>query len=127
MQDSAIVNANELNHLLKTDKSEKIKNSELLKNPENLEEFKKHVSTLAKKNKDTLYKDFNKGILHLNNYSGVKKYRSIRRAIRRGHVSIFGDVYPNRPFKNIESKKGNITYKKKRYYEQLKHRNRQYA
>lgn len=38
------------------------------------------------------------GLLHLIDYSGVKRFKSIRRAIRRGHVSVHGSIYPNRPF-----------------------------
>lgn len=35
------------------------------------------------------------------NYSAVSKFKSVRRAIRRGHMDlIFGLVYPNRPFNN---------------------------
>ena len=56
--------------------------------------------------------------------SKEEETRSIRRAIRRGHVSIFGEIYPKRPFKNIKFKKGNITYMKKRLYEQYIHKNR---
>lgn len=66
--------------------------------------------------------DFKEGILHLRDYSGVRKFKSIRRAIRRGHVSIYGDIYPHRPFKNIPAKKGSITYKKKKLYEQFTHK-----
>lgn len=33
------------------------------------------------------------------NYSAVSKFKSVRRAIRRGHMNlVFGLVYPNRPF-----------------------------
>lgn len=87
-------------------------------------EFKKHVKDVAEANRQKLYDDFNEGILYLKDYSGVKKFKSIRRAIRRGHVSIFGDIYPRRPFKNIKRGKGNVTYNKKRAYEQITHRNR---
>lgn len=66
--------------------------------------------------------DLDNGILNLRDFSGVSKFKSIRRAIKRGHVSIFGDVNPKRPFKNIRSKKGNVTYAKKRLYEQLTHK-----
>ena len=35
------------------------------------------------------------------NYSAVSKFKSVRRAIRRGHVDIMsGVIYPNRPFNN---------------------------
>ena len=89
-----------------------------------VEEFKKHIKVVAKANRQQLYDDFSKGILHLKDYSGIKKFKSIRRAIRRGHVSVFGDIYPKRPFKNISRGKGSVTYNKKRAYEQLTHRNR---
>lgn len=68
--------------------------------------------------------DFNNGILHLQDYSGVKKFKSIRRAVRRGHVSLLGDVYPKRPFKNCKAKRKSVTFMKRRLYEQSKHRNK---
>lgn len=82
------------------------------------------IHQVAKNNRDKLEEDFNAGILHLVDYSGVKKFKSIRRAIRKGQVSIFGEVYPHRPFKNISSKRGTPNYMQKRYYEQLTHKNR---
>lgn len=88
------------------------------------EEFKEHIKVVAKANRQQLYDDFSKSILHLRDYSGVKRFKSIRRAIRRGHISVFGDIYPKRPFKNISRGKGSVTYNKKRAYEQLTHRNR---
>lgn len=96
---------------------------EKLVKPVSEEKFKEKVKEMVKYNETIILEDFEKGILHLKDYSGVKKFKSIRRAIKRGHVSIFGEVYPKRPFKNIESPKGSITYNKKRMYEQLKHRN----
>lgn len=95
-----------------------------LSKPIPVEEFKERVNQMAVANHQQVIDDFEKGILHLRDYSGVKGFKSIRRAIRRGHVSLFGDVYPRRPFKNIKSKKGSITYKKKRLYEQFTHKNR---
>lgn len=93
--------------------------------PVSEKEFKEKIKDIVENNKTTLIEDFEKGILHLKDYSGDKKFKSIRRAIRRGHVSIFGEVYPKRPFKNISRPKGSVTYNKKRIYEQLKHRNKQ--
>ena len=84
------------------------------------------IHQAAKNNREKLEEDFNAGILHLVDYSGVKKFKSIRRAIKRGHVSIFGEVYPHRPFKNISSKRGSLNFMQKRYYEQLTHKNRMY-
>ena len=94
-----------------------------LTKPISEEEFRKQIHKAAVANYDKVIKDFEKSILHLRDYSGVRKFKSIRRVIRRGHVSIFGEVYPKRPFKNIKSKKGNITYMKKRLYEQFTHKN----
>lgn len=36
-------------------------------------------------------------------FSAVNKYRSVRRAFRRGHVDIYGRIYPKRPFNNRKS------------------------
>ena len=86
------------------------------------EEFKEQIHEAALSNAAQVARDFEYGILHIRDFSGVKRFKSIRRAIRRGHVSIWGDVYPHRPFKNIKSKKGNVTYTKKRLYEQFTHK-----
>lgn len=97
--------------------------------PISQEEFEKKIHEVAEANRRKIEEDFcgkepGKEILHLRDYSGVRKFKSIRRAIRKGYVSLFGEVYPKRPFKNIKSKKGSITYMKKRYYEQFTHKNR---
>jgi hypothetical protein len=88
------------------------------------EDFKKQIHEAAIANYQQVVADFEKGILHLRDYSGVKKFKSIRRAIRRGHVSIYGDVYPRRPFNNKKRGAGSITYQKRRLYEQATHKNR---
>ena len=103
---------------------EEVKEDKKLIAPISEEEFKEQIHQAAFANYEQVIEDFKHGILHLRDYSGVKKFKSIRRAIRRGHVSIFGEVYPKRPFKNITSKKGNVTYRKKRLYEQFTHKNR---
>ena len=64
------------------------------------EEFKDTLD----KHKEQIIEDVKNGKLFLRNYSGVSKFKSVRRAIRRGHMSIFGDIYPNRPFNNRTSK-----------------------
>lgn len=33
-------------------------------------------------------------------FEAVRKFRSVKRAMRRGHVSPIGEPYPNRPFNN---------------------------
>lgn len=95
-----------------------------LTQPISEEEFRKQIHEAAIANHQKVFDDFEHGILHLRDYSGVKKFKSIRRAIRRGHVSIYGDVYPKRPFNNKKRGPGSITYTKRRLYEQFTHKNR---
>jgi hypothetical protein len=73
---------------------------------------------------DLLKEDFDNGILHLYNYEAVGKFKSVRRAIRRGHVSMMGDIYPKRPFKNCKAKRKSVTFMKRRLYEQSRHLNK---
>lgn len=56
------------------------------------------------------------------NYSAVSKFKSVRRAIRRGHVDLmFGIVYPNRPFNNRKPTSGRTHNQlKKRIYGQIR-------
>lgn len=92
----------------------------------NEEEFKDYLE----KNRIDVVGDFyERNILHLVTYEAVGKFKSIRRAIRRGHVSLEGIIFPKRPFKNkantCKRKKhhsGTINERKKMIYEQLKHR-----
>lgn len=80
------------------------------------EEFEEYLS-------NNIAKDFyENNILHLINYSSGNRVRSIRRAIKRGHMSVDGILYPKRPFNNTKSKKGSINDKKKEIYGRLKHR-----
>ena len=88
------------------------------------EEFKDYL----KDNKVDIEKDFyENSILHLRTYDAVKRFKSVRRAIRRGHISLDGVIYPKRPFNNAKHKKGSLNDEKKRIYEQLKHRQRKSA
>lgn len=88
------------------------------------EEFKDYL----RDNKVDIVKDFYEdSILHLRTYDAVKRFKSVRRAIRRGHISLDGVIYPKRPFNNVKHKKGSLNDKKKRIYEQLKHRQRKSA
>ena len=52
-----------------------------------------------KKTKESQYNE-SKMMLHLAIYSAVGKYKSIRRAIRKGHVTSLGEEAPKRPFNN---------------------------
>lgn len=88
------------------------------------EEFKDYL----KDNRVDIVKDFyENNILHLRTYEAVKKFKSVRRAIKRGHISLDGIIYPKRPFNNAKHKKGSLNDEKKRIYEQLKHRQRKTA
>lgn len=60
------------------------------------------------------------GYLSLRTFEGVHKFRSIRRAIRRGWASLYGDVFSKRPFSNRKDKKGTETYNRKLIYEQYR-------
>lgn len=55
------------------------------------------------------------------NYNAVRQFKSVRRAIRRGHMDLFsGMVYPNRPFSNKKATKGReMNELKKAIYGQL--------
>lgn len=88
------------------------------------EEFKDYL----KDNRVDIVKDFyENNILHLRTYEAVKRFKSVRRAIKRGHISLDGVIYPKRPFNNAKHKKGSLNDEKKRIYEQLKHRQRKTA
>lgn len=90
------------------------------------DEFKDYVEN----NRVDVVGDFyEKNILHLSTYEGVRRFKSIRRAIRRGHVSLDGIIYPKRPFNNkanSSTRKGHhsrtINEKKKMIYAEIKHR-----
>lgn len=83
------------------------------------EEFKDYME----KNRVDIVGDFyERGILHLRTFEAVKRFKSVRRAIRKGHVSLDGFIYPKRPFNNAKHGKNSLNDRKKKIYEQLKHR-----
>ena len=84
---------------------------------EKLNTFKEDINEYKEREQEKIDEFMKNGTLCLTDYSGVKKFKSIRRAIRRGHVSIHGQIYPHRPFKNTK----NNRYKRI-LYGQLKHR-----
>ena len=82
------------------------------------------IHKIAENNRENVIIDtYQRGILHLHNYDAVRKYKSVRRAIRRGLVSVFGDIYPKRPYNNRKSF-GGTGFIKRKIYEQLKGRNK---
>lgn len=70
-----------------------------------------------------LSNDFNEGIIpKYTNYYAVSKFRSIRRAIKRGNVDLVtGVIYPKRPFNNRKPTLGRLRNEtKKRIYGQFR-------
>ena len=66
-------------------------------------------------------------VLHLITYDGVHRFKSVRRAMRRGHMTSEGIIMPRRPFNNranTSKRKGvhsrSINELKKKIYGQLK-------
>lgn len=91
-------------------------------------EFKKYLG-----NKADIVEDPLTETLNLRDYRAVGKFKSIRRAIRRGLVSPSGTICPKRPFNNranTSRRKGHhsrvMNEVKKSIYEQLKHRRAEY-
>ena len=64
-----------------------------LKKPMNVKEFKEYIH-------NKVDEDFKNGIIHLHTFEAVGKFKSVRRAIKRGLVSPYGESYPKRPFNN---------------------------
>lgn len=84
------------------------------------EEFEDKIKDVAESNRKQMIKNFQSGTLYLHSLLGVQKYKSVRRAIRRGHVSIFGDLYPKRPFNNRGTKDSKV---KRMIYGKIKQTN----
>lgn len=59
-------------------------------------------------------------VLHLATYNAVSKHKSIRRAIRKGQVTHWGEEVPKRPFNNRKRTDGReMQITKERIYGQL--------
>lgn len=55
--------------------------------------------------------------LHLANYSCVSRFKSVRRAMRRGLLTEFGSIAPKRPFNSRKRTRGRkFQLIKERYY-----------
>lgn len=82
------------------------------------------------KNRVDLKKEFyEKGIIHPVSFEAIRRFKSVRRAIRRGHVSLDCIIYPHRPFNNrantcgIKDHNSRVVNERKKYiYGQLSHR-----
>ena len=59
--------------------------------------------------------------IHLTTFEGVRKYKSVKRAIKRGHVTRYGILIPKRPFNNRKPTRGRkLNEEKKRVYNKMK-------
>lgn len=75
-----------------------------------------------KKTKEPQYNE-PKMMLHLAIYSAVGKYKSIRKAIRRGHVVSWREEVPKRPSNNRKRTCGReLQITKEKIYGELKYR-----
>lgn len=92
----------------------------------NEEEFKEYME----KNRVDVVGDFyERGILHFRTLDAVRRFKSVRRAIKRGHISLDGIIYPKRPFNNRANTSGRKGHhsrvgneRKKIIYGQIMHR-----
>lgn len=64
--------------------------------------------------------------LTLLRFEAVSKFKSVKRAWRRGHISAYGFIYPKRPFNNRTSKKNTRPFNelRKELYGQLRSKDR---
>lgn len=64
--------------------------------------------------------------LTLLRFEAVSRFKSVKRAWRRGHISIYGFIYPKRPFNNRTSKKNTRPFNELRkvIYGQLRSKDR---
>lgn len=92
-----------------------------LTEPISQEKFKEIVQNMAAQRHLERMQAFREnGMLSFRTFIAVGRFRHVRRAIRRGHVSIYGDIYPTRPFNNRKRGPGTITYERRKVYEQYR-------
>lgn len=80
--------------------------------PVSEKEFESHI-------RNTLNLQF-RNTLNLQYFECTKRFKSIGRAFRRGHITNFGFILPNRPYNNkkhTEGRKDNI--EKKRLWQKI--------
>ncbi len=73
------------------------------------------LKEVKKKGKDIIVREDR---LNLISYEGVKQFKSIRRAIRKGYVSPEGIIYPRRPYNNRKNRP--VEQIKRKIYERFK-------
>ena len=63
--------------------------------------------------------------LRLVTFNNVSKYKSVRRAMRRGHMVYWGEIIPHRPFNNRKRTEGRrAQLVKEEIYGRIKNKNR---
>lgn len=84
--------------------------------------FEEQIRDVADNNLQQMIQNFwENGTLYLRDYRCVSKFKSVRRAIKKGYCSIYGDIYPKRPFNNRKrNKKGDITNQRRKVYKHMK-------
>ena len=93
----------------------------ILTEPLSEEEFKDKAKELAMQRHLARVAEFKEhGMLSLRTFEGVSKFKSVRRAIKRGNISLYGDIYPKRPFSNRKRGRGTATYNRRKVHEQLR-------
>lgn len=92
------------------------------------EEFLKELEEGRAKVRERIVRDFRRDatLPRWSNYYAVSRFKSVRRAIRRGYVDLFtGAVYPKRPFSNKKPTRGRkMNELKKQIYGLLKSENK---
>ena len=67
------------------------------------------------------FKEYISNSMNIRNFACVSRFKSVLRAVRRGHLTQYGTVIPDRPFNNRKSSPGrNLNISKKKIYERLK-------
>ena len=60
------------------------------------------------------------GTLNLQYFECVKRFKSVKRAFKKGHITSYGYILPNRPFNNKKHTKGRkANIEKKRLWEKI--------
>lgn len=65
------------------------------------------------------FKEYMNNSMNIRNFACVSRFKSVLRAVRRGHLTQYGTVIPDRPFNNRKATKGRKMneLKKSIYYE----------
>lgn len=89
--------------------------------PVTISEFKDELQKRREEHMRLILDDLDKGIIHIFNFEGVSKFKSVRRAMKRGQMdTITGIVYPKRPFNNRKPTKGRrFNESRKKVYDRL--------